>query len=521
MLSNISYCTILPMSLSWKNTLIVLLAIVILGTGIRLYNLDNNSFVADEFLDINSSYGYTQTGEWKAWDFNFGKLSEVNKNVPRDERATIYKWQVAQVFHFLAPTERNARLISVLWGAISIGVIFWSTFVFTRKKEIGLIASFLFAFSISGIIFDRTLRMYAMFLPMYLVAATCTFLALEKTYQGKRMLLKMMWDKGGLNLPYTLLAVLFFILSLLTHQLSGTLVFFVAVYLLVRAIQEFLSGKGLRNKYVFFFSLGAILIFVVALFFSDFFRSYAAGLIFFDNNYGYVKYFFREYYHPFVGLSLVAFGSWWLATRESLKKESLFLTLSLIVPLVMAIWLWRRNMGAQYISFAQSFLIILSSIGIFGLWRIWCERFAYSTKQSLIALVFLILLVPNFGYFFLENNTFHETSTGDNPNYRKVFTYFKKNHLESDVLVTRNMRNYYFADAKVPVYDLGDEISKTKLSQTEVEKLMAEYQTGWIILSDNDYDYVAKGMKEYLAKNLTKVSNDQVRGSIDVYTWGR
>jgi len=50
---------------------------------------------------------------------------------------------------------------------------------------------------------------------------------------------------------------------------------------------------------------------------------------------------------------------------------------------------------------------------------------------------------------------------------------------------------------------------------------MAEYKTGWIILSDNDYDYVAKGMKEYFAKNLTLVSNDQVRGAIDVYTWGR
>ncbi len=509
------------MSLSWKNTKIILLALIILGTGIRLYHLDQNAFVADEFLDINSSYGYTQTGEWKAWDFNFGKLSEVNKNVPRDERAILYKWQVATLFQFVAPTERNARLISVLWGALSIGIIFWSAFVFTKKKEIGLIASFLFVFSISGIIFDRTLRMYAMFLPMYLLASTYAFLALERIYEGKNALLKMFWEKTGLHLVYTFLAILFFIGSLLTHQLTGTLVFSLTFYIIVRAIQEFRSGKGMKNKYVTFLILGGIVLFLIALFFPRFLRSYTAGLVFFENNYGYVKYFFREYYHPILGLLFVSYGSWWLSSRQSLKKESLFITLSLLVPFAMAIWIWDRNMGAQYIFFSQSFVAILSAIGIFGIWKIWCDTFAYTINKSLVTLVFLIIVTPNFGYFFLENNTFHETSTGDNPNYRKVFTYFKKNHLESDVLITRNMRNYYFSGAKVPVYDLGDEISRTKLSQKEVEKLIAGYKTGWIILSDNDYDYVEKGVKEYLAKNVTRVSNDQVRGSIDVYRWER
>jgi len=510
------------MSLSWKNTLIALLVIVILGTGIRLYNLDNNSFVADEFLDINSSYGYTQTGEWKAWDFNFGKASEVNKNVPRDERAIIYKWQVAQVFHFLAPTEKNARLVSVLWGAISIVVLFWSTFVFTKRREIGLIASFLFAVSVSGIIFDRTLRMYAMFLPMYLLTATFAFLALEREYTGKIQFLKSLWEKYGINICHAVLAGIFFFLSLLVHQLAGTFVFFIAIYLAVRAFQEYTRGHKMKNKYFSLFAFGAVIVTITAIFFPKLFRSYSAGLIFFDNNYGYGKYILREYYHPFFGIFLLGIGSWWLAKRENMPKESLWITISLFAPLVMAIWLWRRNMGAQYIYFAGSFALMLSAIGIFGIWTLLREKFAFTQKTGLLLVLgLLIVIVPNFGYFLQENNTYHETSSGTNPNYRKVFTYFKKNHLESDILVTRNMRNYYFSGALVPVYDLGDEISKTRLSQTELEKLMAEYKTGWVILSENDYDYVAKGTKEYLAKNFTRVSNDQVRGSIDVYTWGR
>lgn len=508
--------------MSWKNTIAVLALIIILGTGLRLSSLDNNSFVADEFLDINSSYGYTQTGQWRAWDFNFGKASEVNQNVPRDERATIYKWQVAELFHFLSPTERNARLISVLWGAISVGVIFWSTFVFTKRREIGLIASFLFAVSVSGIIFDRTLRMYAMFLPMYLLTATFAFLALERAYTGKARALRSLWEKFGVNICCAVVAGIFFVLSLMTHQLAGTFVFFMMVYLVVRSSQEYVHSRGFWNKYFILLAIGVITVTVVAIFFPKFFRSYAAGLIFFDNNYGYGKYILKEYYHPFLGIMLIGFGSWWLAKRENMTKESLWLTLSLLAPLAMAMWLWRRNMGAQYIYFAESFALILTAVGVFGIWTLLQEKFALTTKtKSFVVLGLLLILVPNFGYFLEENNTYHETSTGTNPNYRKVFTYFKKNHLESDVLVTRNMRNYYFADAKVPIYDLGDEISKTRLSQSDLEKLMVEYKTGWVILSDNDYDYVAKGTKEYLAKNFTKVSNDQVRGSIDVYTWGR
>jgi len=508
--------------MKWKQTLQILAMIIVFGTGLRLYNLDNNSFVSDEFLDMNSSYGYAQTGEWRAWDFNFGKASKVNQNVARDERATIYKWQVAQLFHILSPTETNARLVSVLWGAVSLVVIFWSAFVFTKRREIGLIASFLFAVSLSGIIFDRTLRMYTMFLPMYLLTSTFAFLALEKAYTGKMKVLRSLWEKFGMNICYAVLAGIFLVLSLLTHQLAGTFVFFIGVYLAVRAFQEFTYGRGLHSKYFILFAIGTLALIIVATFFPKFFRSYAAGLIFFDNNYGYVKYILREYYHPLLGVILLSFGSWWLVKRENLSKESLWLTLSLLAPLAMAIWLWRRNMGAQYIYFAESFAVILTAIGIFGIWMLIRKKFVLTTKiQLLVVLGFLLLLTPNFGYFLEKNNTYHETSSGDNPNYRKVFAYFKKNHLASDVLVTRNMRNYYFADAKVPVYDLGDEISRTKLSQGEVEKLMAEYKTGWIILSDNDYDYVAKGMKEYFAKNLTLVSNDQVRGAIDVYTWGR
>lgn len=507
--------------MSWKQAAIALAAIVIFGTGIRFFNLDNNAFVSDEFLDMNSAYGYAQTGEWKAWDFNFGKLSEVNINVPRDERAVVYKWQVAQLFHILPPTETVARTMSVLWGAVSMAVVFWAAFVLTKRREIALLAAFFFAVSVSGIVFDRTLRMYAMFFPVYLVAATCVFLALEQKHTGRFGWMKNISEKWGIHGGYLGGAIACFILSLFTHQLTGTLVFSTAVYLLIRAYQEYRSLGQWRNKYSTLLILGVLGVITIAIFFPKFFRSFAGGLIFFDDHYGYIRHMLRDYYHPLLALLLLFLGGWWIAKREHLPKASLWLATSFLVPLVMAIWLWRRNIGAQYIFFAQSFVMILMAAGVFGTWRILCEKWNITdTKKALIILSGLFLLVPNFGYFTEENNTYHETSSGSNPNYRKVFTYFKKNQLSTDVLVTRNVRNYYFAGANVPVYDLGDEISKTRLSREELETLMAQHSTGWVILSDNDYEYVSKEAEDFIEKNLTRVSNAQVRGAIDVFMWG-
>jgi hypothetical protein len=507
--------------MQWKQTLFALAAIVIVGTGLRFSGLDNNAFVSDEFLDMNSAYGYAQTGEWRAWDFNFGKPSEVNLNAPRDERATVYKWQVAQLFRFLPPTETVARSVSVLWGMISISVVFGATYLMTRRREIALIAALLFAVSVSGIIFDRTLRMYAMFFPLYLATATCTFLALERVYSGRVAWWRQLSEKCGIHFPFALAATALLVLSLLTHQLAGTLIFSVAAYLLVRGIQTYRQQGEWQNKYAVLLGLGLIGMVAVALFFPKFFRSFAGGLIFFDDHYGYVSYVLRDYYHPLLATLLMLLGAWWLAKREGLPKESLWLVLSLLVPLAMAIWLWRRNVGAQYIFFVQAFALILVASGVFGTWKLVCEKWNITAaKKSLLILGVLFVLVPNFGYFTEENNTYHETASGSNPNYRKVFAYFKKHHTETDVLVTRNGRNYYWSGAQVSVYDLGDEVSRTRLSQEELERLMAQYQTGWVILSDNDYDYVGKGVKEFLNKQLTRVSNDQVRGSIDVYTWG-
>ena len=164
------------------NVSMLLIIIVLLGAFLRFYKLGETSFNSDEFLDINSSFAYAQTGVWQNWDFNFEKVNSDNIFEARDERAWIYKGQVAQLLKVFPPTESVARTVSVFWGIISIILIFFVAKYFSKKNEVALISAFLFAISVSGIIFDRTLRMYAMFFAVFLAFSWFLFKFLEEEY---------------------------------------------------------------------------------------------------------------------------------------------------------------------------------------------------------------------------------------------------------------------------------------------------------------------------------------------------
>lgn len=495
---------------------ILLFAIVLLGTGLRVYNLGTNSFVADEFLDINSSYGYAQTGEWKSWDFNYGIPAVQNINNARDERASVYKWQVAQVLKFLPATETSARLVSVLWGVISMLLIFWVTKYFTKSKETALLATFLFALSVSAIIFDRRLRMYAMFLPVYLALTTSLYALFEQAYRGKLGMVKNVWERYGVNLLFLVPTIALGYLSFLTHQITLTIVLVFGVYVFIMSILLWREGKR-KNKYSIMTALGLIGLCVVVI--TGLWSKVSHLFVFFDNHYSYIRYVFSDFAQPLLGMLLVVLGAWILIKSKETHKQGVWVAVSLGVPLVMAIWLWHRNAGAQYIFFVQSFTFILAATGVNWLRIVLAEKFNDAKRTSFIVVLLAVLLLPNYAYFQEENNTYHETSSGGNPNYRKVFTYFKKQYEPGEVLITRNFRNFYWAGAKVPIYDFGGELSERNFSLADLQAIQAKHAHGWLIVSENDLDYIKGDAKDYIEQNLTHVNNSNIRGAIEAYRW--
>ena len=506
---------------SKKNLYIALIVIIFLGAFLRFYKLGNNSFVADEFLDINSSYAYFKTGIWQNWDFNFGKVNTENAFEARDERAWIYKWQVAQLFKFMPPTEGAARTVSALWGVFTIFLIYLIAFSFSKKKTIGLLSAFLFAVSISGIEFDRRLRMYAMFLPVYLLFSWLLFKFFEGRYKGKIGFLRRFSEKWQFSPLYIFPAVLAGILSLMTHQLTANIVFVIGAYLLFWMILALKREKSKINKYSIIFGSGALGLILSKIAFPKYFLAFSSGLRFFNNHWEYLGIALSDYVSAILAILLLIFGFYFLYKKQNLQKESIWLLASFLMPLLSAMFLWSRNVGDQYIFFLKPFSIILIASGIFFAAEFLKNNLSENGKKAYVATIVLsILILPNWFYFFQSDNFYNQTADSSNPNYRKIFTYFKKYKKDDDALITRNFRNYYWSGAKVKVFDFGGELAKEKLSLDEVKKITAENSSGWFVVSKNDESYIANDAVEYVVKNFEKVSNPQVRGDVMVYRWG-
>jgi len=217
----------------------------------------------------------------------------------------------------------------------------------------------------------------------------------------------------------------------------------------------------------------------------------------------------------------IIFGAYYLTRNEATKKEGIWLLISYSIPLLMAMFLWRRNVGKQYIFFAQSFAIILLASGVYFSAKFLRDNLPQFKNKAFFATIILALLIlPQYGYFFEKDNTYHQTSQSDNPNYRSVFTYFKKNKKTGDVLITRNFRNYYWSGEKVKTFDFGGELSKENFSLANLQKIMQENPSGWFIYSANDEDYISNETENYAEENLLRVNAIAVRGNIKVYRWG-
>lgn len=498
-----------------------LVLIVLFGAILRFVGLGNNPFVADEFIDLNASYGYAETGIWQAWDFNRGAPDTIDVYPPRDERSFIYRLQVAELFKYLSVTETVARSVSVLWGLVTIVLMYFVTRSFTGNRMIALIAAFLFAVSITGIEFDRRLRMYAMFYPVYLTLSWLTFRFLETRYEGSVAWLRGLSERTGVQPLLVLillpLLALSFHLQLLTVNLAPVFL----AYVLVMAAYLFRKRQSVLNRYSVFLALSILGAALIAMVAPQVIALFTASLKFFIDNQDYLLRVFRDYSHPFMALLLLGAGIYFLAVREHRPKEALWLGLSFFVPLLMAAFLWKRTQGIQYVFFIQSFLIILIASGIYAAGRFFQENLKRYSKQSFAASLLLFLaILPHYGYFFSDEDTTYHRGNSEIADYRKALAYVKKHAAKDDLVVTRNFRNFYLSGARLPVYDFGGERADHDVTLGELRALVREHPKGWVVLFDNDQQFFTKEAYLYVKDTMRETDVSAIRGAAKAYRWG-
>lgn len=500
--------------MSNKKVFILLFSIVILGALLRFYKLGEQPFVTDEFLDINSSYGYYKTGQWLAWDFNLDQVSD-NLYAQREERAWIYRAQVAQVFHWLPPTEAAARSISVIWGLVSIVILYFASAYFTKNKIIGLISAFLFSVSIAGITFDRMLRMYAMFFPVFLLFSWFLFRFFEEEYKGKILFAKSIQDKLGINAIWLLPAAILGILSFYLHPLTLNIGLVFVVYLVIQGVLAFYKKRLVLNKY--FTALFLILAGIAVLYLHNpkiySFYSKRNLIDFSGGEWQYFSAIVSDYSFIVAACVLIILGIYAFIKNPESSKKIIWIASCFFVILLSAVFLWNEVFGLRFIFFAMSFGIILLASGIYYAAFFIKEKFLKYQKEVFIGIIALLLLVvPNYGYFFQEENIYRQSE--EKADYREAFQYFLEHHNPNDALIARNFRSYYYKNAGVKVVNKE---WKKKISLTDLEKIISENPGGWIVSGDVKDDLEKEALK-YMEEN-SAVKKEI--GGVKIYQWNK
>ena len=511
---------------------IILCGAVIISAFLRLWGLGNTPFVADEFLDVNATYGYHKIGEWQAWDFNHDAPS-IRDNEASDERAWLYRLQVAELYNYLEPTEFTVRLVSVLWGILTTLVIYFVAYSFTKNRWIALVAAFLWAVSVPAIEINRKIRMYSMFAPVFLLFMWSIFQFVESrvnrfhedfSKKGQTLvsaILVVQW-------MYIVPVVFFGAIAMHLHVLTGNFIIVVVIYLLLMIY--FGGGGVMRKRYLFYLGVIGVNMILVRVMRPTDWAYFSQTVVFFENHWSYVGHILRNYWHPLVGGIMMIVGAWYLIKKQKDPRAGIWVTSVFFGLLFMAMFVWLRNVGAQYIFFAQPFGLILAAAGVVCIAEYISSVVSQHKKIYIGVIISGCIFLPNYGYFMEENNTYHITAEAETANYRKVFDYVKRNYVEGEVLITRNFRNYYWSGLDVQVFDFGSERAEEQLMQegkvkritrAYVEEIVQNHPAGWVVIAENDENFVEKEAQDYFEENFTRVKGSSLlNGDVRVYRWG-
>ena len=499
---------------------VVLLFILALGFFLRFHKIGEITLAIDEFLDINATYGYHKTGNWHAWDFNIEAPSTEDIKKTRDNRTKIFRWQTAQVLKIFPLNEMSVRLVSIFWGIISIISIYFVGSYFSGKKIIGVLSAFLLAVNICAIQADRTFRMYAMFIPLFSLFSFSLFRFLEDKYNGNNNLLKKINDKVSLNFLWLIPTVILGLLSLKIHSITLNIAVVLGTYLVFQLYFSIRDRNYFSNKY--FVILVSVAISVVAsyLFFENRIIINGLGHIkFFMDNFSYLEKISIDYNSYWLALALIIFGLYFSLREKKLRKKMIWVGLSYFVILLAAVFLWTHRPNVRYLYLIKPFELVLLASGIYYFADFMKNRFKKNRKIFAISIIFLLIIIPNYIYFFSKEGIYRNYLK-DEMDYKKVYGYMVENKNENDVLITRRGRNYYWRGQNMRIYPIATDTKRTPLSLEKLQEIISNNPEGWIVFSKDDKKNIKKGALKYMESNLEKIEIEGM-GDGNVYRWSK
>jgi hypothetical protein len=486
----------------WQNRtwLILLLAVVIVGLGLRVYSLGQDNFQGDEFQVMGSAYGYYQTGQFCCWDWTQESCGDTLYL-----RAWPHTWLVAQSFQIFGFSEWSARLPSAIFGTLLICLAYFLASHATKDRRVGLLLSMVVAFNPFLIELSRYTRMYILFIPIFLAGSYLFYLGLNRrspwSFKDNSI-----WQRffNLFNFDFRFLLAGLFLLYLSYLLQVVTLLAGVGIFLFIVSQAFYTKEKRYRHLLLVMVSILGLLA-ILKLAGVDFFKSH---FIVWRSQFHW-RYFSILFSYPF---SALLTGTIILVNLPSLiKKESTryFLILSL-VALIFFIFFSNRYISPVYISNYLPIAWFFVSCSL-----VWAydqivtkdirgERGIRGEKKWFLV-VFLILVCFSLSLAGQQRAFFGKEK--NMVEYKKAYQQIEREAQNGDLLLGQYLRVNYLRDRqKFKIISL---LSGRRYSFVDFIEQISKNSRIWVVWQSGKSYHLRPKIKEFVQRHFQKIYGEE------------
>jgi 4-amino-4-deoxy-L-arabinose transferase-like glycosyltransferase len=480
--------------------IILLLAIVLFGAGLRFYHLGEQSLWNDEAYSYNSGLDLLDSNWHDAPTSGETSLSIVNSGL------------IAVSVYLFGDSESSARFPSVIFGIATIVMVYLFANSVTKNRMVALLSSAIVAFLPIEIAWSRQARMYQELQFFYLLSLYLLVLYVEKR-----------------NAWYFIGLILSVVLATLTHRLGLLLIFVCLIYVVLNVKDwKFMLSKGVIISLIFALCamIGLQLLWHIP--FS------IAGEIGYCNWSPYYASYFRVTF-PLLSLFAVV-GSLMLLRKNNVAY--LMLIIPIFVPMMALCYCLERGVGYRFVYMLLPFIFILSSYAIVEMCII-SKRFHLFLRMRevfpvLLFVVVMLVVSTSSGLVFVPRSEYYGFDPSiQQPKFEEAYHYVNGNIVEGDIVIDSwpSVGMHYLhslPDYCIMSYGLTRERDKIVYIVDYVDFAnIVRYKSGWLVvdtvgmeLLDNDVRFGNGEFSRFVSENM---SADCVvygkKGDITVYRW--
>lgn len=504
-----NYLSIFKSIISNKKTrLLVLISIITLGFGFRVYNLGTSDIRGDEFQVIGAATGYLNTGKYYQWDWISNKAiySTTTDDYSVYDRAWPHTWMIAQSYKFFGISEASSRIPSVIFGTLLIVLTYPVALFFSKNKNLAVITTFLVAISPAYIGLSRYARMYIVLLPLFLGLAYSVYQTITKTYVPKWLGSKKTRLFLEQHLPFHWgFAILSILLLYFNYQIHINSLVIVPATMLFAPLAYIIDVKNRKRWKVFTLLsvLGMILFATLYLtgniYFSQFFTYFE------KRNFQYLDFLFA---YPF-GM-VITLGLFLLAFLASLVKKNIKITFLGIIVLfgwMFFVYIANRYPAFVYTSHLTILVIIVSVIGLYTILK--------KLHQLFAMIIFFILLVyfTGLGGMRIGDRYDYQGQATHSQAYRVIVDNYDQN---KHTLFLQFGRTFYLRElneAKI--------VSMLNYAQYSLEDFLSDLEkaeSGWIAWETSKSYHLETSVITYIKENFEKLHGSGIdETGVEVY----